>query len=408
VLRLLNGVAGIEAALLLHPAGDGQYEVIEAWPRTEEIGHHIRVNAQLLSSPDQDAGSVRLPVAFTVAMSGRPTRILTAPVNDTPMLLIALCSHSSADMHEHVIAAASLLESLARQGAQSTSERIAEDKIESIVRSMAVPFVFIDAEASNAFINQGARALLGLASGEARPERIAKALAEMIGAQEKPAPLRQPTNDHKAAATFYVNHGARTFKADMRWIAHGLSGRICTFHDITEERRMEDELRQLATTDYLTGALNRRAFELTFRSEVERSRRHDLPVSLILIDLDRFKSINDTHGHQAGDIVLKEVGDRLRVSLRDSDLLGRLGGEEFGILLPNTSIQNAIEMADRMRRVIGGAPFGIGPAGLTVTASAGVTCVRDSQDDVGAMTKRADDALYAAKQQGRNMVVEGA
>jgi diguanylate cyclase (GGDEF)-like protein len=171
---------------------------------------------------------------------------------------------------------------------------------------------------------------------------------------------------------------------------------------------MEDELRQLATTDYLTGALNRRAFELTFRSELERSRRHDLPLSLILIDLDRFKSINDTHGHQAGDIVLKEVGDRLQVSLRDSDLLGRLGGEEFGILLPNTSIQNAIEMADRMRRVIAATSFDIGPAGLTVTASAGVTCVRDGQDEVGAMTKRADDALYAAKQRGRNMVVEGA
>jgi diguanylate cyclase (GGDEF)-like protein len=347
-------------------------------------------------------------LAFTVAMNGRPARVLTAPVIDTPMVLVALCSSASAGMYEHVSAAASLLGSLARQGAQSTSERIAEDKIESIVRSMAVPFVFIDAEASNAFINQGARALLGLASAEVRPERIAKALAELIGAQDRSAPRRLPAADYKAAATFYVSHGARTFKADMRWISHGLSGRICTFHDITEERRMEDELRQLATTDYLTGALNRRAFELTFRSELERSRRHDLPLSLILIDLDRFKSINDTHGHQAGDIVLKEVGDRLQVSLRDSDLLGRLGGEEFGILLPNTSIQNAIEMADRMRRVIAATSFDIGPAGLTVTASAGVTCVRDGQDEVGAMTKRADDALYAAKQRGRNMVVEGA
>ncbi|WP_420137780.1 diguanylate cyclase [Sphingomonas sp.] len=405
-LRLLLGVDGIEATLLLHPVDNDQFEVIEAWPRTEEIGHHIRVNPELLQCPDQDASKVRLPLTFTVAMNGRPARVLTAPVAGTEMVLIALCSRAGAHMGDHVVAGASLLASLADQGAQSTSARLAETKIESIVRSLAVPFVFIDAEASNAFINQGGRALLGLAPAETNPQKIAKALAAMIGAKEKNTSNASVSGDHEAAATFYISHGARTFKADTRWVADGLSGRICTFYDITEERRMEEELRQLATTDHLTGALNRRAFELTFRSELERTRRHGLPLSLILIDLDHFKSINDTYGHPAGDFVLRGVADRIHASLRDSDRLGRLGGEEFGILLPNTDIHNGMEMADRMRRVIGDTPFAVGP-GLNVTASAGITCVRNDQDEAEAMTKRADDALYAAKQGGRNRVIEG-
>lgn len=161
------------------------------------------------------------------------------------------------------------------------------------------------------------------------------------------------------------------------------------------------ELALRATTDSLTGLANRRTFDERLDVEIARAQRHDHPLSLAVIDLDNFKSVNDRHGHLAGDDVLVEVARRLSALARAGDVVARMGGEEFAWLLPETNIESAAAAARRACRAIRDVPFGrIG----IVTASVGV-CRLAPRDDGGGIYRRADDALYRAKALGRDRVV---
>ena len=160
------------------------------------------------------------------------------------------------------------------------------------------------------------------------------------------------------------------------------------------------ELKALATTDRLTGVHNRWSFEQAVLTEAERLHRYGEPLSLMLFDIDHFKSINDTHGHQAGDHVLAELTRRIRAHLRAIDVPARLGGDEFAVVLPHCDIAQAQEAAERLRALIEGEEF---PDVGRVTSSFGVAqFVPD--DTLDTALKRADDALYAAKAAGRNAV----
>ena len=147
--------------------------------------------------------------------------------------------------------------------------------------------------------------------------------------------------------------------------------------EITEQKRMERALIDLANTDALTGLANRRHFFENFAQEFNRSRRYANPLALMYFDLDHFKEINDHHGHASGDIVLKDVARCVLQTLRNTDLAGRLGGEEFAILMPETGLAEAAEAADRLRRVIADATT-YAPDGqpIRITISFGVACLR--------------------------------
>jgi diguanylate cyclase (GGDEF)-like protein/PAS domain S-box-containing protein len=160
-------------------------------------------------------------------------------------------------------------------------------------------------------------------------------------------------------------------------------------------------LATLASTDELTGLANYRAFHERLNSEVERAQRHGRELSLIVIDIDTFKAINDEHGHPVGDAVLTEVARRLGGQTRDSDLVARVGGEEFAWLLPETDAASAVAVAERARHTIADDPFEL--AG-TVTISAGVCSLEDGAD-AEALLRLADTALYRAKNGGRNATV---
>jgi two-component system, cell cycle response regulator len=163
-------------------------------------------------------------------------------------------------------------------------------------------------------------------------------------------------------------------------------------------RRRNEELERLATTDMLTDLENRRSIQRRLEQAISRSARHGTPLSIVLIDIDHFKQVNDRHGHQAGDEVLREVAARLRTRLRREDSCGRWGGEEFLLVLQDTDGEAATVVAEDLRGRIADQP--VGSAELPVTISLGVAeWLREAED---ALIQRADVALYEAKAAGRN------
>jgi diguanylate cyclase (GGDEF)-like protein/PAS domain S-box-containing protein len=176
------------------------------------------------------------------------------------------------------------------------------------------------------------------------------------------------------------------------------------FVDISERKSKESELHRLATTDPLTGALNRRAFTERSNDEVERARRGGHVVSVVACDLDRFKSINDTHGHATGDRVLKAFTAAVHDLIRPSDAFGRVGGEEFAILLPGSDAESAVRVAERIRARFEATQIAAADGGtIGATASFGVAAWH-GEDAFENTLQAADEALYAAKTAGRNRV----
>lgn len=166
----------------------------------------------------------------------------------------------------------------------------------------------------------------------------------------------------------------------------------------------ELELRRIAETDHLTGAMSRRGFVSMLDKEIERYRRGNRGGVLVLMDIDRFKSINDQFGHPTGDAVLRTVSHVCMSNLRASDAFGRLGGEEFGILLTETDEDGGMAAADKIREKIANAIMPIG-SGKRVTASFGVSALRVGIESAALWIAKADGALYQAKRSGRNCCV---
>jgi diguanylate cyclase (GGDEF)-like protein len=169
--------------------------------------------------------------------------------------------------------------------------------------------------------------------------------------------------------------------------------------------RMMASLRHLSSHDSLTALPNRRAFEQRLLQEIAASRRTELPLGLLMIDVDHFKRINDRFGHAGGDLALRRVADRLAQAARGNDVVARLGGEEFGVLLPATDAAGIRQAAERLRRAVGGQPLEIEGEHSLVTVSVGASMRLTEEHDAQAMLRRADQALYRAKGEGRDRVV---
>ncbi|ACS80153.1 diguanylate cyclase [Maridesulfovibrio salexigens] len=175
--------------------------------------------------------------------------------------------------------------------------------------------------------------------------------------------------------------------------------------DVTESREKENQLRRMATTDDMTKLNNRRYFIELVKSEIERSIRYSRPLSLVMFDVDKFKAVNDTYGHDVGDMVLKAIAATAKGVLRDVDIIGRLGGEEFAVGLPETDLKGAMLLAERLRVVLEEASVELPDGGIVdFTVSLGVAVLDRSITDVDVLLKHADLALYAAKENGRNRV----
>lgn len=208
-------------------------------------------------------------------------------------------------------------------------------------------------------------------------------------------PLQTP-GGHCIGTICAMDEKPRTFRGDQ----------LDTLSDLAHIVMSELELRLLAMTDGLTGALSRRAFRDELSRSVSLALRHQYDLSCIMLDIDHFKAVNDQHGHSVGDLVLSAAAAVCRDELRKSDAFGRVGGEEFAILLPHTDPASAMKVAEKLRTAIASVriPTSFPPIG--VTASFGVAALNSSVADADALLQHADEALYAAKNGGRNRCME--
>ena len=191
---------------------------------------------------------------------------------------------------------------------------------------------------------------------------------------------------------------ARRVRYNGEWCA------LIGFTDVSELKRLERELYRQAAVDMLTGLANRRSFLSQLGRAFAQARRQGQPLSLLYLDVDHFKLINDRYGHAAGDEVLKAFAEVVAQQVRSADLVGRIGGEEFAVLLPDADGAQAAEVAARVRRAVAEREIDTGAATLKVTVSIGLATLQAGHEHPDRLLEDADGALYVAKQRGRNRV----
>jgi len=174
--------------------------------------------------------------------------------------------------------------------------------------------------------------------------------------------------------------------------------------DITENKRNEEELLKLASTDPLTGVFNRREFRIIAEKELIRTKRYGRPMSILMMDIDHFKNLNDTYGHAAGDKALQQFTKICSTSLRTMDVIARWGGEEFVVLLPETDIKGASTIAERLRKAVECIEFSHNNNNIKFTVSVGAIEYKMGDDEIDIPLARVDAAMYKAKNSGRNRV----
>jgi diguanylate cyclase (GGDEF)-like protein len=218
-------------------------------------------------------------------------------------------------------------------------------------------------------------------------------------------PMRRGDDVHaRVSGVVSVARRDHPFSAAERELFHYLAEQAAVS---IENVGLHETVERQAVTDELTGLFNRRRFQEAMATEVERSKRFGQPVGLVLLDLDDFKNVNDTHGHQQGDLVLREVARVLRETSREIDEPARYGGEELAVVLPGTDLEGAYNLAERVRAGIEelALPLLDGDGILRVTASFGVATLPGSADDMRDLVAAADEALYRAKRAGKNRTV---
>lgn len=249
--------------------------------------------------------------------------------------------------------------------------------------------------------------LLSLLSLDAEPSSLIglhhSQLLTMLE-QEQAAWLPIPRNNLKQRQLREVKDSAgRTFEIDWVPIRRDFRslGHVWFIQDISERKKKEQKLVILATTDALTGLHNRRSFLDILQQQLKISTPH-CPGALLMLDIDHFKRVNDTYGHPAGDLVIQNIAQGIRDSLRQDDISGRLGGEEFAVLLPKATLQQAQQLAERIREHVAATPTITHKETIYVTISIGVALLYGQDED--SVKSQADQALYQAKNSGRNRV----
>lgn len=298
--------------------------------------------------------------------------------------------------------------------------RESESRLRVVMESVQTGIVIIDPDAHKIVdINTAAASMIG-----APKEEIVGSLCHrfICPAEVGKCPITDlhQTVDHSERMLLTATDVRRpVIKSVTTVLLDGKEHLLESFIDITERKRMEEQLNaslaekevlvqslnELATHDGLTGLYNHREFYALIKDELARAQRFHRPVSLLMLDIDHFKRVNDTHGHQAGDVVLKGLSELLDHQARAIDRVCRYGGEEITVILPETDLDAAVHVAEHLRAAVEAQPFDINAgAPLRITVSIGVASFPAHADNAQALVTSADTALYAAKQGGRNRI----
>lgn len=233
-------------------------------------------------------------------------------------------------------------------------------------------------------------------------------LRHQFGAQMYAGAVLETGDGHHIGTLCVMDKHPRHLTERQKYLLTGLARQAMALIELrAHERLLKEALERaeyLAATDVLTGLVNRRVLFEGLKTELARCQRYGTPLSMVLIDLDHFKNINDTFGHAAGDTVLRNVGALLAASVRAVDIVGRYGGEEMCILLPQTGLQGALTFAENIRGKLSALLHEIGQTSIAVTASLGVASTENGIADESDLFNKTDSALYAAKHGGRNCV----
>jgi diguanylate cyclase (GGDEF)-like protein/PAS domain S-box-containing protein len=300
-----------------------------------------------------------------------------------------------------------------KQSAENLRE--SESRLREITTTMSDGLMVMSPGGRIQFVNPEAAQLLGYAQDELLDKDMHDLLH--VNADGSPAPragcpvlgiVRSGETYRGVEQTFRRKDGTLlTVSVSVSAMRRDsvVSDIVIAFHDISLRKEMERELEHRAHTDALTGLSNRHHFYETAQHEYVRARRYSTPLSALMLDIDHFKKINDNYGHHAGDTVLQKLSEVCRNTLRENDLIGRLGGEEFAILLPEADGERAREIAERLRLSIANVRIPLEREGhFRFFVSIGVTSLVEADQDIDDLLKRADEALYVSKNAGRNRV----
>jgi diguanylate cyclase (GGDEF)-like protein/PAS domain S-box-containing protein len=268
-----------------------------------------------------------------------------------------------------------------------------------VFRSLADGVVVLDSQSRLMDLNPAAQRILGLSR-----DAVGAPASRLLQPQARLLERMGQESEARSEVVLSGEDGPRTYELAVSRLGDRGGrepGWLLVWRDITRRKRLELELKRLATTDSLTGVLNRRSLLEQGAAELARARRRGRRLSVLMMDLDHFKRINDSLGHQAGDRLLQRISRACQESLRQGDLLGRMGGEEFAAVLADTGPEAALATTQRLRAVAAECEV----EGGRVTLSAGVASLRPSDADLEGLLQRADQALYRAKAQGRDRMV---
>jgi len=290
------------------------------------------------------------------------------------------------------------------------SLKTAHERFEAIIESAYDGIVVIDGDENITYINESACEMFGFSKDEIVTQKLSLLIPKKYRSPHKPhvesfklSPIKS-RQMHARASVLGLRKGGEEFPIEVTIskIAMGNSFEMtAVVRDISERSALVEELRKAAVEDPLTQAHNRRHLDRVLRREIARSQRFGHTFSVILLDLDHFKEINDEYGHATGDQVLVEFVQTIEGEIREVDVFGRWGGDEFMLILPETSIRKAQEWAERLWNLSTGSFFNLGCEDMGYSFSGGITEYHSGNDTVENILKRCDKAMYRAKANGR-------
>lgn len=287
------------------------------------------------------------------------------------------------------------------------------ENLQSFIDALQDPVLVVDAGVKVVLVNSSAARMFGYA----REDLVGSELTLLIPERHRDAHqahvdgyLRDPLVRPMGAGRYYdgLRSDGSELPVDIMISPIKLDGcraALAIVRDVSYQRKLEERLIRDSLTDEMTGFYNRKHFQSQLGSHLSTFLRSGIQASLLLFDFDHFKSINDVYGHAAGDKVLIESSRRIRDNLRPSDIGCRIGGEEFAIILPNTGLNEALVLGERLRRLVSEGRFLVDSDDLCASVTVGVATLGDSDQSIESLFKRADKALYTGKQAGRNRVV---